>query len=349
MSLVATKLVEAQLRAKEYWGSFEHRFSTYGAFKAFLDNAMGLLPKDTLEAIKNKSNGRSITIPTLQKQTLAVITERACAIVGVEPNSVKPTFSKITRGFQIKVYPKVSDNNNFSEVDQFANGLNNGIRTMAESLDNYSAAQLEAGKSTDLKAVTLDGLEIVSNAYQVSPEKRERLYFYLPAILEKNDMNSGRINNIATTESMELMLQYESKASSNDQNLAAVLRGDLPSATGFRHYRSNRMTNGESIAETHYLVPFGAIGVFSWNDSDARNRRKGPNGQQSYLLTDPILGVSWDVVEEPICDNLTETYGEGFERTFGTKYQFAADFAFLQAYSSDNSRANLKVEVLQTV
>lgn len=310
---------------------------------------MALLPKDTLEAIKNKSNGRAITIPTLQKQTLSVITERACTIAGVEPNSVKPTFSKITRGFEVKIYPKVSDNNNFSEVDQFANSLNNGIRSVAESLDTYSAAQLEAGKSTDLKSVTLDGLSIAGNAYQISPDKRERLYFYLPAILEKNDMNSGRINNIATTESMELMLQYESKASSNEQNLAAVLRGDLPSATGFRHYRSNRMSNGGSVAETHYLVPFGAIGVFSWNDSDARHRRKGANGQQLYLLTDPILGVTWDVAEEQICDDLTETYGEGFKRTVGTKYQFAADFAFLQAYSSDSSRANLKVEVLQTV
>jgi hypothetical protein len=349
MSLEATKLVEAQVRAKAYWGNWENRFSSYGAFKAFLDNANALLPKDTVEAIKNSSNGRDVAFPVLQKATLSVITARACTIAGVEPTSVKPQLSRITRGFQIKVYPKVAANNNFSLVDQFAQGMNNGLRSVAVNLDTYAAAQLESGKSTSLATVTLDGLSISGNAYQLDADHRDELYFYLPSILERNDMDSGMNNDIATTEARQLMLKYESKSVNNEQNLAAVLRGDLPSASGFRHYNSNRMTNGAGVAETHYLVPFGGIGVFTWNDSDAIQKVDGPNGQKSYTITDPIFGIRWDVWEEPICDDLSGTYGAGFETSRGTKYQIAADFGFLNAYTSDSTKANLKVEVLQAV
>lgn len=346
MSLAATKLVEAQVRAKSYWGNWENRFSSYGAFKAYLDNANALLPKDTIEAIKNQSNGRDVAFPVMTKATLAVITARSCTITGVEPTSVKPQISRITRGFEIRVYPKVADNNNFSEVDQYAQGLNNGLRSVATNLDTYAAAQLEAGKSTGLVAVNLKGLAISGNAYQIDYEQRERLYFYLNTILTKNDMNSGLNNDIATTEAMELMLQYESMGANNHQNLAAVLAGNLPGASGLRHYTSNRMTNGAGVSETHYLIPFGGIGVFTWNDSDAINGREGANGQKASLMTDPILGIRWDVAEEQICDDLTSTYGTGFERTYGTKYQIAADFGFLNAYTSDTTKANIKVEVL---
>lgn len=346
MSLAATKLVEAQVRSKQYWGSFENRFSSYGAFKAFLDNASALLPKDTIEAIKNQSNGRDVAFPVLTKATLSVITARSCTITGVEPTSVKPQLSRITRGFEIRTYGKVADNNNFSEVDQYAQGLNNGLRSVASNLDTYAAAQLESGKSTSLQTVNLKGLAVVANAYQIDYEQRERLYFYLNTILTKNDMNSGLNNDIATTEAMELMLQYESMGAQNQQNLAAVLNGNLPGASGLRHYTSNRMTNGAGVSETHYLIPFGGIGVFTWNDSDAIHGREGANGQKASLMTDPILGIRWDVAEEPICDDLTATYGVGFERTYGTKYQFAADFGFLNAYSSDTTKANIKVEVL---
>jgi hypothetical protein len=347
MAMELTKLAEAAVIAKGYWAKFENRFSNYGAFKAYLDNARALLPESDIERIKNQSNGRDIVVPTMTKATLSIITARACTITGTEPASVKPTLTRITRGFEIKIYPKVGENNYFSETAQFAQQLNNGLRSVLVNLDTYSAAQLEANKSTSLVAPGMAGVAVSGNAYQVSADERERLYFYLPTLLELNDMNSGMNNNIATTQSMELMLEYESKGANNEQNLAAVLRGDLPSASGFRHYRSNRISNGAGVSETHYLIPFGGIGVFTWNDSDALAKRKGPN-KELYTMEDPIMGIRWDVMEEPICDDITATYGEGFERTMGMKYQFAADFGFLHAYSSDTSRANIKVEVLES-
>lgn len=345
MALTATTRAEAAVRALGYYGGYEGRIPEFGAFKAYLDNAMALLPKDTILRLKSEANARSVVFPILTKQLLTIITARACEITGSNPNSAKPTITTITRGFEIKVYPKVSDNNYISEKDQYANGLVNGIRSVGLNLDTYSANQLEAGKNTSLAAVGLPGLSIAGNAYRLSNDVREKLYFYIPTIMHRNDIGGMATNNIATTESMELMHEYESRGANNDQNLAKVLAGDLTSAGGYRHYISNRIPNGSGVAETHYLVPFGGIGVFVWNDSDAINKRRGPNSEL-YVETDPILGISWDVMEKPICEDLTATYGAGYERTMGTAYQFTADFGFMKAYSSDSTSAIHKLEVL---
>lgn len=348
MALDLTAMAEAAIRAEGYYQQFENRFSNYGAFKAYLDGGSALLPADTIERLKSAQNMRSVVFPVLSKAALTVLTARACAITGVEPTSAKPSLSKITRGFEIKVYPKVSDNNYISEIDTFAQGLMNGIRSVLANLDTYAAAQLESNKSTGLATTNLTGVAIVANAYQIALAQKNQLYMYLPTLAEKNDIATGSLYNVMTTEGRALMLDYESKSIGNDQNLKGILDGDLPSASGYRHYRSNRMSNGGGVSETHFIAPFGSLGVFSWIDSDARNKREGPNGKKAYPFADRIMGLEWDIVEEPVCDDLSATYGAGYERTFGTKYQISADFGFMTAFSSDTTKAIHKVEVLTT-
>lgn len=345
MALDLTAMAEAAIRSRQYFQQYENRFSNYGAFQAYKAGADLLLPKDTIERIKSAQNARTVAFPVLTKASLTVLTARACAITGVEPTSAKPLLTKITRGFEIRVYPKVCDNNYISEVDEFAQGMMNGIRSLLVNLDTYAGAQLEANKNTALATTNLIGVAIVANAYQIDLLLREKLYFYIPTLMERNDVNGARLYNVMTTEGRALMLEYESKASGNDQNLRAVLDGELPSSTGYQHFRSNRLTNGAGISETHYVAPIGSLGVFNWIDSDARNRRTGPNGAKSYPFVDGIMQNEWDVVEEPICDDLTATYGAGYERTFGVKYQFAADFAFMNAFSSDSTKPIHKIEV----
>jgi hypothetical protein len=345
MSLVLTAMAEAAIRSKKMFQQYENRLSNYGAFMAYKVGADALLPKETMEKLKTAQNARSLVLPVLNKATLTVLTERSCTITGVEATSAKPSVSVITRGFEIRVYPKVSENNYISLEDHFAQGMVNGIRSVLANLDTYAGAQLEANKSTSLASTNLDGVSVVANAYQIAQAQKEKLYFILPTLAELNDVDGSSLYNIMTTEARQLMLEYESKATGNDQNLRAVLDGELPSSAGYRHHRSNRLTNGAGVSETHYLAPFGSLGVFTWIDSDARNRR-GSATQKAYPFTDGIMQQEWDVTEEGICDDLSATYGSTFKRTFGTKYQFNADFAFMNAYSSDNPKPIHKVEVL---
>ena len=350
MALDLTKQAEAALRARTYYEQYEQRLSNYGALKAYMDGGLALLPKDTLEALKTAQNARSLVFPVLTKQALTVITANACTFTGQDPTSAKPSFSSISRGFAIKVYPKVAANNYISEMDQYANGMVNGIRSVLANLDTYGAGQLDSNKNTDLQATTLPGVSISSNAYQIDNSKRLQLYIYIPTLMSRNDADGRVIVNVMTTEGRALMLEYESKGQNNDQNLRGVLEGSLPSASGYRHYHSNRLSNGAGVDETHFLVPFGGIGLFNFIDSDASMRiTDGVGNKKMYPMVDAIMGIKWAVTEVPICDDLSATYGAGYEACNGTSYRFLAEFSFMNAYSSDSSKPIHKVELLSGV
>jgi hypothetical protein len=349
MALTTTMRAEAIIRAKDQYTAFEGRLSNYGALKPFLDGANALLPEGAVTAIKNQSGVQSVVVPVLTKQTLTVITARSCTIVGTPGVSVKPALTTITRGFEILVYPKVNDANYISEEAEFANQFLNGVRSVLGPLDTFAAGLLESNKSTGLATTTLTGVAIVGNAYQINLANRLRLYYLLRTLMEKNDINAGVLMNVMNTEGLDLLLEYESHGTNNDVNMNAILQGDVPDAkSAMRHYRSNRITNGAGVSETHYVAPFGSVGVFVSNDNDAVNKRTGPNGAKTYTQFDPISGINWDVMEENICTDLSATYGTSFSRTFGTRYQFAADLTFLTAYSSDTTKPIVKVEVMTT-
>jgi hypothetical protein len=349
MALELTKQVEAVIQAENYFGEFEQRLSNYGALRAYLTNAQALLPAGSIEGIKNAQNVRALSIPTFNKAALTVITTNVCSFTGVEATSAKPQFSSIIRGFAIKTFPKVAANNMLnSEMDQFRTGLINGLRTLAANLDSYAVTQLEANKHTGLAGATaLSGVATVANAYQVNLANRDNTYLYIPTLMDLNDMDTGSYNNIMHTIGRALMLKYETNGVNNSQNLAGALNGSLPSASGYRHFTSNRVTNGVGVAETHYLAPFGGIGVFTFVDSDARlSGQKFINNREMYTLTDPIFGIEWAVTAEPVCEDLSATYGAGYERCNGTQYYFSANFGFMNAYSSDTSKPIVKLEVM---
>jgi len=345
--LAATALLEAIVMAGQNYGAFENRLSGYGAFKAFRDNAAALLPVDRLKGIKNQSNARDITFPVLTKQTIPIITQRSCNVTGLEPISAKPTFTTITRGFEIKLFPIVFDNNEFAMQQGWANMFLNAMRGFLASTDTYAAGLLEAGKSPVLATVDLPGVTTGASAYTIDYDNAGDLYEIINVILEKNDMTGFSHNNIANTEARKRMIDYEKFHDGNSVDKAGVLRGDLPGTSGFRHYTSNRLVADAGMQETHFMIPFGGIGMFEFIHSDAVHRRTGPGGMEMYPLTDDIVGLQWDVREVPICEDITATYGNdpGYESAIGVKYQIATNLVFFEAYSSDTSRANIKINV----
>lgn len=350
MPLQATQLVTASLLARRQYQDFEMRLSTYGALKAFMDNGAALLPEQDIERFKTRRNNTALAFPVLQKQNLTVITAKSCNFTSVEANSAKPLFTSVTRGFAIKVYDIVADNNDIPLEAQFANGLTNGLRSIAANLDSFANTRLDAVKSTALAAPTgITGASITANAYRIALAQRDKTYVYIPTLMELNDVNTGDINNIMSSIGRVLMLEYETKGQNNSDNLRGALEGSLPSASGFRHYTSNRVTNGVGVSETHYLAPFGTIGLFTFVDSQAAKGSDGGVGnKKKYTLDDPIFGITWGVTERPVCDDLSATYGAGYEECDGVEYRFMADFSFMTAYSSDGTAPVHKLEVMTT-
>jgi hypothetical protein len=347
--LSPTALLEAVVMAGQRYGAFENRLSSYGAFKAYRDNAAALLPVDKLRGIRNQSNARDIVFPVLTKQTIPIITARSCTVTGLEPISAKPTITQITRGFEIKLFPIVFDNNEFAMQQGWANMFLNGMRAFLASVDTYAIGLLEAGKSPVLATVDLPGVTIASSAYVITLAAAADAYEIINVILEKNELGSDNYNNVANTEAIKRMIDYEKYHAGNEVDKAAVLAGNLQFTSPFRHYVTVRLVPGAGMQEVHYFVPFGGIGVFEFIHSDATNRRKGPN-MEMYPLVDDIVGLQWDVREVPICEDITATYGNevGYESAIGVKYQIATNLVFFEAYSSDTSRANIKINISKT-
>lgn len=348
-----TEITEAVVEAEGIFADFEGRFSDYGIYSAFAQGTRALVGDkayNEIIATRNQHNAQEIAIPTLVRETINVLTARSCEITGQRPLSAKPIIPEITRGFEIKIYPKVNLNNHISKQRDFAWQFANGIRSVAPQLDAYGQTILEAKKNTALKTVGLDGVNIVGAAYQIDPEYNEELYAYIRVAMKRNLINSASLYNITNTEALANILKYESLGESNAKNIESILNGTAPSAVGkFRHTFANELTQGAGIQETHYVAPFGSLGVFVTNDSDAINKEDAPDDGKLYTVYDPITGITWDVLEQPICSDLSAAYGNAFKRTMGKRYQFAANFGFFTAYSSTAESPIIKFELLKTV
>lgn len=336
MSLSVTQMQDAIItaRANNYFSEFEGNFSNYGAFQAALDGANLLLPENMVKSMKN-SAAQTTKVPVLNKATLAIITDRSCSITGNDPTSAFQNITYATKGFEITVSPSVSDGNYISLEDQFNNGLRNGLRSIFPELEIAAIAKLETDKSavlaTSYIATQATGAYVLESAGDI--------YYDIPTIMKLNDLK-GRYVNVTNTEAQKNMLKYESQGQNNAVNLAGVLNGSLPSAGNYRHYMSNEITLG-SNREVHYMYPEGSFGVYQWNPQDFVKKRETSAGKKFYTFEDPFLGITWSVIEETTCADLSATYS-GLTTAHVTKYQFTCDLAFMTAYSSDTSSPILK-------
>jgi hypothetical protein len=103
--------------------------------------------------------------------------------------------------------------------------------------------------------------------------------------------------------------------------------------------------NGEGVQETHYLAPSGSIGMFTWNSFESKNKVETSTGKKFYTIADPVLGLTWDVMEISDCE--TEV---NYQRVVADSYQFNIDYAFLTSYTSqDTDPAAQKTPIIKCV
>lgn len=329
MALTPTALQDAIVKASAMFGSFENRMSEYGALKAFIDNAPLLFPGDVLENAR-QSQVQPVKIPVLQRGTATALTSRSCSITGQESTSEFVTLNWATTGFEIKIVKAKNAGNYISAEEDFAMQFANGMRTILAALDTASYNALENNKATGLVDTNLEDITLGTGLY--SAASAVKLYQNIPSILSINDI-SGELLNIASPQAKSSLLGMLTFGQNNQQNQAGLL-GSLPGAMGYQNYFSNRVLNGTSIRETHYIVPQGQIGMFTWNGYEAKNNVVTSKGKKFYTMQDPVLGLTYDVMEESDC--ATDT---NYQRVVYDSYQFNIDYAFLSAYTSQDSDA----------
>lgn len=329
MALTATALQDAVVLAQDLFGNFENRMSEYGALQAFIDNAPLLFPGNILSNAKN-SPVQPVKIPMLQRGTATEITSRTCTITGQTDTSEFVTLTWGTTGFEIKVTPAINAGNYIGEMESYAMQLANGLRTVLAVLDTASYNALESNKATGLVDTKLPNITNGAGFYQVSDVVK--MYQSIPAIMSINDI-SGELLNISSQQSKAALLGMMTFGQNNQQNQAGLL-GALPGAMGYQNYFSNRVLNGDGIMATHYLVPRGNIGMFTWNGYEAKNNTQTSDGKRFFTMQDPVFGLTWDVMETSVC----ATDGT-YQRAVSYSQQWNIDYAFLTAYTSQDTDA----------
>jgi hypothetical protein len=336
MSLAVTVLQDAiiQLKEQDTLNDFESRLSTYGALEAMMLDTERLVPKAELEAAK-LAKGHTTKLPVLTKYNADIKTAYTCAF---DPDAntsafVTPTYATV--GFDVSVTEQVNVDNYIAVQRDLAHQIRMGIKAVAANLDSAAVSFLDTGK-TQVNASPL--YPVVGNAMRVPAAQKLDFYKNIGAIMKRNDLDLP-VLDIASTETMVDFTFVGQQGASNSVNTAYQI-------SGIRPYRSNRVTNGSGVAETHFIVPEGNLGMLTWVPYDFRRGAKVNEGEIWTTMVDPILGMTWAVRYKRSCTDVSSTYTRQNPGTLTEEWSFRLDYSYLKAYSSDTSSPIFKAEVL---
>ena len=338
-AIQATVLNDAIVQVSEdrEFKAFEGRLPQWPTLQAAQDGIEQLMPASVIESVI-KSERHPAKIPVLNKYGATVITTRSCTVTPPVPVSAFAPIVFNTVGFAASVSKAVNQDNYISAVDELAWQFRMGYKAIFANLENQAIAYLEANK-TAVNASTI--YTIVANAMRVPLAAHSDFYKNVPAVMHRND-HFSKLVDVSTTEAETLVGFIQNQGTGNQTNTQYQV---LPSNFDFR--RSNFVTNGAGVAETHYLYPEGNFGVLNWVDPDARNGSRIHEGQFMTTMQDPIFGFDWGVYYVKNCTSEVAELA-GLERTVKEFWEISADFSFNSSYSSDTSTPIFKAELLTT-
>jgi hypothetical protein len=332
MSLASTVFQDAIIKVgnDKNFTDFEARVDNYQGFKLFKDGADMLLPKSQVENLK-KSYVQPEKIPTLnQISTTIQSTFNSCTISPDGSGSTFVPITYVTTGFDIGITPAINAGNYIDAGEDLAWQMKQGFKNVYAALEADAIAYLESNKSnTNLSPTSLfTGGAFSAGVYTVPDAAKNSFYQKIPTIFQRNVL-SGKPVDLANTEAQPNYLFIANQGPGNSQNLAYQTQN-------IETYRSNFVTTATGMQETHFLLPMGSVGVYNWLPWEARNNQKITEANGWTTVTDPIMGMQWQVYYNYNC--------VGGQYTQAWAYRAA--FAFMHQYSSDvNATSILKYQI----
>jgi hypothetical protein len=339
MAIFPTRLQDAIVYAtdSQRLQQFESRLSDYDVVKAFQANTELLVPKAELEAAKMSSR-HIAKLPVLNKLDFEIGDTRACTPAGLDSTTafVTPSYSTYTFSFDMK--PSYYAENYIKYQQDFAHKLSQGLKAFGETLDSAAVGFLETNL-TQVNASPLFG-GIVGDTVVVAADKKEEFYKSIPSIMRRNDLSGSLVLDIANPEAQIMYDSIARQGAGNSVNTAYQI-------SNFAPYRSNRVLLDSGIAETHYLIPQGHIGMLDWIPMDFRQGQIISQGDLWSTVVDPIFGFTWGLRYKADCEDLSGEAGGISDLTsaFTEKFEFSIDIAFMTSYSSDTSSAIFKYAI----
>jgi hypothetical protein len=338
--LTETIFQNAIARVGTEFTSFENKLSEYGALRAINDDKNKVLSVATLEAAKN-SKTQLTKIPILKKYDATLITGDACTVDGEEAVSafVNPTYS--TYGFSIAMSPEVHSHNYIGYEETLAHELKMGWKKIFATLDSAAVAKLEATKDA-LTGKTSNYFSLLSGAMNYTGNPLE-IYAKIPGFLKTLDMQGSYVE-VANTEALTTSLLTQTYGGNNQQNLAALMTGNLPGSAGFNTYTSNRVVTG-SNKEVRYIFEEGSHAILNWTPTKVRENYRITEADYWTQIQDPYFGFNWGVHYVKDCADLSATYPGLDTASIKEGWNIFADFGFIDAYSSDTTSPTVKFTV----
>jgi hypothetical protein len=341
MSIFPTILLDAVINVpqSDAFRKFEGRASIYDVVKAFRDNTSLLVPKAELENAKASSR-RVTKIPVLNKLTSTEVIKdtRQCdpADSPVESTFVQPEYQ--TYSFSFNLVPHYNHENYISYQEEFAFKLLQHLYKFGEVLDADLVSFLEANKTLVNTSNLFGG--ITDGLVTVPADLKEEFYKSIPSIMYRNDLSGMQVIDIANPEAQILYDFLNRQGASNAVNTAYQI-------SNFAPYRSNRVITEEGVAEAHFLVPNGHLGLLDWRPYEFTVGKKVHDSDYWGTIVDPVFGFTWGVRYLAECTDLSGVEGGISDLTTGfvEKFEFSIDLAPMTSYSSDTSSAIFRYDI----
>ena len=335
MSLNATLLQDAILEVRAVNGlSFqgnETRRSKYGAYEAANAGIDKLVPKTTLQQIK-EATSQATSIDVFTKEADGTLTARQCSGTGgATTASVPLVYQPFFEQFQISSIEH--EGNRAKMTETLAHLISERMKSLHNRVNAAAVAYLEANSVAGAGSFGTT----VANAKQFASTAKVDYFNQMTTNMEENDFFGDYVNVHSFSQSQLVRLDN----ANNDNNISNI------SSTGFNHYASKGVVNGAGVESTSYIFQDGTFGVIPWINQLSRMGKT--IGTDTWgTIADPfgMLGTLELKIKESCVDN-SATLGAGAEADHVISYVMGGEFAFLSAYDSTGADSGIyKGEIL---
>jgi hypothetical protein len=328
MSIAVTVLQDAiiTLNVDNTFNKFEGRSPEFGTFQAFKDGSDLLLPSGQVTALRTAAR-RPEKIISLNRYTATTHTTYTCDFNPDENTSAFTPITWVTIGFDAAITPAVNEDNYVTAAEDLKNQMVQGLRTVYSALEADAAAFLETNKSAtnDYPIETqIPGGTDTAGVQSLPYVNRQQIYQIMPAVFTRNLLTYGKITDVANSEAITNFQFIQAQGAGNAVNAAYQVQPGI-----FDEYRSNFVGDvaDADIMETHFFFPKGSVGVYNWVPFEGRTNKRISEGEGWTTMIDPVMGMEWQVHWKYEC-----VAGQ-----YVMNFSYTGSFAFMRAYSSDNS------------
>ena len=305
--------------------SFENRKDEYNALAAFILSSPALLSLTDIQS-KKKSFERPVQIPVIKRVGISLVDGRICNLDGQEASTDMIVITFSVKGFRIKIPKNMLDNNYLGYTQLLADARYHGWHTWYTFMENNSINFLEANKTTSLVP---DTFGVYAGAYdgQAGPQYYARLKY----LMGRNLLSAnGRLLDVSNGASAVTRLLMGMNGPNNAVNQQVLL------SNAADQYPTNYLVPTAGYAETHYVFPVGAVGIYHWLSPNAANREVDtPQKDYWWSEKDPMFGYfDASVHFQSKCEDKPIGYGGQSEPVYSDFYEYTVDPSFVKQYSS---------------